>query len=102
FYIAWHAKTNKDGIKGTRSTYGFSGTNYTGLSLTGAGARDPEDATFVHIERAFYWFYPAEFDAQPDMGAYANYVSGSVNNAVTYGSGEYKKAGYSVRCVKVE
>lgn len=98
FYIAWHAKTNKDGIKGTRSTYGFSGTNYTGLSLTGAGRRSSV-GVFENIKDIVYWKYPEE---KSETASLANYVMRDSNTSPQQGSVSKKVNGASVRCVKVE
>ena len=39
YYIIVNSNGNKDGVKGTRSTFGFGGSNDTGYSLVGAGMR---------------------------------------------------------------
>ena len=39
YYIVVHADNNEDGVKGTRSAYGFGGSNDSGYSLIGAGMR---------------------------------------------------------------
>lgn len=42
YYIVVHADNNEDGVKGTRSAYGFGGSNDSGYSLIGAGYRSEE------------------------------------------------------------
>lgn len=98
FYIAWHAKTNKDGIKGTRSTYGFSGTNYTGLSLTGAGIR--KNGAFNKLKEFVSWYYPTEYSEDATKALY-EYVS-TTDHSPTGKGRDVKTYGVSVRCVKVE
>ena len=39
YYIVVHADNNKYGVEGTRSAYGFGGSNDSGYSLSGAGMR---------------------------------------------------------------
>ncbi|MCQ2125199.1 MAG: hypothetical protein MJZ25_13545 [Fibrobacter sp.] len=101
FYTILHANTNDDGVKGLRSSYQFSGSNYSGFSLTGGGLKN-KDGNFEYIGEGAYWFYPVEFGNQPDIGAYSNGIVSTGNFLPGNDSGEYKKAGLSVRCVKVE
>ena len=51
-----------DGIKGLRSTYGFSGTNASGFSLTGAGMRTKLGA-FDGLKEVMAWFRPEEYES---------------------------------------
>ncbi len=96
FYIAWHAKTNTDGVKGLRSGY-FSGSNESGYSLIGAGFRSV-DGSFKNRRVAEYWSYPEEDDET------VVFSSGIGTSNYSPGSGDVsnKLNGQSVRCVKVE
>ena len=89
-----------DGIKGLRSTYGFRGTNQSGFSLTGAGARD-YNGKFCNIEDATFWFFPEEDEYDVTNYVHVGFVS-SVGHAPTKDEGELKISGLSVRCVKLE
>lgn len=98
FYIAWHAKTNTDGIAGVRSSWGFTGSNESGLSLTGAGRRSSV-GVFENIKDVVYWKYPEE---KSETASLANYVMRDSNTSPQQGSVSKKVNGASVRCVKVE
>ena len=87
---------NKDGIKGTRSTFGFGGSNDTGFSLVGAGARNVE-GNFEQLNKAAYWFYLTEYSDVQVMSSWT-----STNNNKIPESHLDKKHGVSVRCVMVE
>ena len=100
FYIAWHAETNSYGIRGTRSSYGFAGNNYSGLSLTGAGKRD-KNGSFVQMGNVAYWYYPVEDSYDKNLYAHFSYVSASHENSPGSNDGDEKTYGLSVRCVKV-
>ena len=89
-----------DGIKGLRSTYGFRGTNQSGFSLTGAGARD-YNGKFCNIEDATFWFFPEEDEYDVTNYVHVGFVS-SVGHAPTKDEGDLKISGLSVRCVKLE
>ncbi len=98
FYIAWHAKTNTDGIAGVRSSWGFTGSNESGLSLTGAGRRSSV-GVFENIKDIVYWKYPEE---KSETASLANYVMRDSNTSPQQGSVSKKVNGASVRCVMVE
>ena len=100
FYIAWHAETKSYGIRGTRSSYGFAGNNYSGLSLTGAGKRD-KNGSFVQMGNVAYWYYPVEDSYDKNLYAHFSYVSASHENSPGSNDGDEKTYGLSVRCVKV-
>ena len=100
FYIAWHAETNEDGVKGLRSTYGFSGSNATGLSFVGAGLRD-SDAKFDLLNGAAFWFYPAEYEKKGAIMAQSSSISANNDYPPTQVN-DLKVQGSSVRCVMVE
>ena len=87
---------NKDGVKGTRSTFGFGGSNDTGFSLVGAGARNVE-GNFEQLNKAAYWFYLTEYSDVQVMSSWT-----STNNNKIPESHLDKKHGVSVRCVMVE
>ncbi|MDY6332731.1 MAG: FISUMP domain-containing protein [Fibrobacter sp.] len=101
FYIAWHAETNSYGIRGTRSSYGFAGNNYSGLSLTGAGLRKAE-GKFADLNLGAYWFLPEEFEKKKNTHAYAGFVSALDDYAPNRNTNDSKMMGLSVRCVKLE
>ena len=106
FYIAWHAETNSYGIRGTRSSYGFGGNNYSGLSLTGAGFRNSE-GEFESIGNAVSWFYPEEYENEEyninrTEHVYAGIISALNDYAPNRADFSKKVFGGSVRCVKVE
>ena len=102
YYIVVHADNNEDGVKGTRSAYGFGGSNDSGYSLIGAGGRTDEGGV-VSLNDATFWYYPREILSEgvflPNAGytsAYRNTMDGKDNCNYT------KREGYSVRCVMVE
>ena len=101
FYIAWHAATNEDGLRGTRSSYGFGGNNYSGLSLTGAGKREKEGG-FARMGETVYWYYPVEDSYDKNLYAHFSYVSAITDNSPSSDNGDEKTYGLSVRCVKLE
>ena len=100
FYIAWHAETNEDGIKGARSAYGFGGTNDSGLSLTGAGLRSSE-GQFKKLRETTFWAYPEEEFYEGIVYVRSSYVSGLTDHSPRKDDIDLKIKGYSVRCVKV-
>lgn len=87
---------NKDGVEGTRSTFGFGGYNTTGFSLVGAGARNVE-GNFEQLNKAAYWFYLTEYSDVQVMSSWT-----STNNNKIPESHLDKKHGVSVRCMMVE
>ena len=101
FYIAWHAETNEYGIRGTRSSYGFGGNNYSGLSLTGAGLRTAEGG-FNKLEETTFWAYPEEELYEGIVYVKSSYVSGLTDHSPRRDDIDLKTNGYSVRCVKLE
>ena len=90
-----------DGIKGLRSMHGFSGTNSSGFSLTGAGARTIEGGVDF-LKKNIFWFYPQEHDYDKTIYSIVGYVSASNNRAPQPDDGELKTYGFSVRCTKLE
>ncbi len=98
YYIAVHADNNKDGVKGTRSAYGFGGSNDSGFSLVGAGYS--WDHSFTGYDETTYWYYPAESSEGGDLFVYAS--AQSFNSKGTPDYEVHKTHGFSVRCVMVE
>lgn len=101
YIVVLTAEGNDDGVKGMRSTYGFSGTNYSGFSLTGAGARTIEGGVDF-LKKNIFWFYPQEHDYDKTIYSIVGYVSASNNRAPQPDDGELKTYGFSVRCTKLE
>lgn len=101
FYIAWHAETNEDGVKGLRSTYRFSGSNASGLSFVGAGWRTPDIKTFEKLLETAYWFYPKEVSDEPTKAFYSLLLR-DLDYAPSNSDKYPKTYGYSVHCVMVE
>ena len=101
FYIAWHAETNEYGIRGTRSSYGFGGNNYSGLSLTGAGLRMSEGG-FESLIETFFWAYPQEHSVDANKYVRTGSVSSFDDGGPSSTAGGGKNTGRSVRCVKLE
>ena len=98
YYIAVHADNNKDGVKGTRSAYGFGGSNDSGFSLIGAGYN--WNHSFTSLQEGTYWHYPEEQSlngAQMSKASWQDFYSTA--NPVTK---TLKIHGFSVRCVMVE
>ena len=96
FELIVKSNGNKDGVEGTRSTFGFGGYNTTGFSLVGAGARNVE-GNFEQLNKAAYWFYLTEYSDVQVMSSWT-----STNNNKIPESHLDKKHGVSVRCVMVE
>lgn len=98
YYIAVHADNNKDGVKGTRSAYGFGGSNDSGFSLVGAGYN--WNHSFTSLQEGTYWFYPVESAVGGDQFVHAS----SQYSTAKYNPDDevYKIHGFSVRCVMVE
>jgi uncharacterized protein (TIGR02145 family) len=90
-----------DGIKGLRSTYGFSGTNASGFSLTGGGLRRAA-GVFDDVKTAIHWAYPQEHDYDMATVVHSAYVTASAGGETDKDKGSRKAFGYSVRCVMVE
>ena len=98
YYIVVYANNNQDGVKGTRSAYGFGGSNDTGYSLVGAGYL--WDHVFEDVGEGTYWHYPAESDKYGgDVSKAGRQWTGSTSNPY---DDVYKTQGFSVRCVMVE
>jgi len=102
YYIVVNSNGNKDGVKGTRSTFGFGGSNDTGYSLVGAGMRKTPigGGGFKELNETAYWFYPTENSYKDYATADDGYMGKSdqyLNKNVLY-----KETGVSVRCVMVE
>jgi len=99
YYIVVYANNNQDGVKGTRSAYGFGGSNDTGYSLVGAGYL--WDHVFKKVGESTYWHYPVESDKYDDglVSKAGMQWTGSTGNPY---EDVYKTHGFSVRCVMVE
>ena len=91
---------NNDGVKGLRSTYGFSGTNSSGFSLVGAGLRNT-NGTFSGLKDRTAWFRPEEYAEEPDIRAHHGLI-GSSGSVPQQNHRELKAKGFSVRCTKLE
>jgi uncharacterized protein (TIGR02145 family) len=102
YIVVLTAEGNDDGVKGMRSTYGFSGTNSSGFSLVGAGLRDPDGGEFKSLKNVAFWFYPQEHEYDETLYATGGYISGSNNRAPQPDDGDLKTYGFSVRCTKLE
>ena len=89
---------NKDGVEGTRSTFGFGGYNTTGFSLVGAGSN--WDHSFGYLNHSTYWFYPEESSDDPNLYAFSS--SQGRNEKYNPMDQVDKIHGFSVRCVMVE
>ncbi|MBQ9224703.1 MAG: hypothetical protein IJ177_00725 [Fibrobacter sp.] len=90
-----------DGIKGLRSMHGFSGTNSSGFSLTGAGKRTKKGG-FDSLKEDAYWYLPEEYEGQEASHAYFGVISSFTNDAPSRINRDLKRYGFSVRCVMVE
>ena len=94
-----------DGIKGLRSTYGFSGTNASGFSLTGAGIRS-DNGSFNGLKEKIFFFRPNEYkaDSTADSAKQAHHmrISTASDSGPSESARELKTKGFSVRCVMLE
>ena len=98
YYIVVNSNGNKDGVKGTRSTFGFGGSNDTGFSLVGTGYN--WKYSFKELNTGTYWHYPEEDPMDPAEMSKSSWQSNSSEyNPV---SNTVKTHGFSVRCVMVE
>ena len=98
YYIIVNSNGNKDGVKGTRSTFGFGGSNDTGFSLVGTGYRT-KDGRFGDLNDYTIWFYPQEHASQEERSS----CNGMTRDKTTISPGyQSKVTGTSVRCVMVE
>ena len=99
YYIIVNSNGNKDGVKGTRSTFGFGGSNDTGFSLVGAGY--DWNYSFKNLNETTYWHYPEE---ARKLDSETMSFMGYQNRSSTWMSDQdsYKTHGLSVRCVMVE
>ena len=98
YYIIVNSNGNKDGVKGTRSTFGFGGSNDTGFSLVGAGYRT-KGGVFDDLNDYVIWFYPQEHASQEERSS----CNGMTRDKTTISPGyQSKVTGTSVRCVMVE
>ena len=89
-----------DGIKGLRSTYGFSGTNASGFSLVGAGMRTKSGA-FDGLKEVMAWFRPEEYESDAANRAHHGLFDNN-DFAPAKENRDLKVNGFSVRCVMVE
>ena len=90
-----------DGVKGLRSMHGFSGTNSSGFSLTGAGKRS-KNGGFDSLEKNAYWYLPEEYEGMEATHAHFGVVSALTESAPDRNRRDVKLYGLSVRCVMVE
>ena len=102
FYIIVNSNGNQDGVKGTRSTFGFGGSNDTGYSLVGAGVRALRNGvySFEQLNEFTVWYYPREISVDGVVYPTAGHTSRT--DTYTYGKDTYnytKLEGFSVRCV---
>ena len=85
-----------DHANGLRSGYIFSGSNKSGLSLTGSGVYDHQKG-FDDIDEAFYMYYPVEYLYQGSLRALSQCI-GRRNDGAGI-SGNPRLDALSVRCV---
>ena len=88
-----------DHANGLRSGYIFSGSNKSGLSLTGSGVYDHQKG-FDDIDEAFYMYYPVEYLYQGSLRALSQCI-GRRNDGAGI-SGNPRLDALSVRCVKLK
>lgn len=88
-----------DHANGLRSGYIFSGSNMSGLSLTGSGVYDHQKG-FDDIDEAFYMYYPVEYLYQGSLRALSQCI-GRRNDGAGI-SGDPRLDALSVRCVKLK
>ena len=81
--------------------HGFSGTNSSGFSLTGAGKRTKKGG-FDSLKEDAYWYLPEEYEGQEASHAYFGVISSFTNDAPSRINRDLKRYGFSVRCVMVE
>jgi hypothetical protein len=84
---------------GLRSGYVFSGTNESGLSLTGSGVYDHQKG-FDDIDEAFYMYYPVEYLYHGSLRALSQCISRDSDMSGI--SGNPRLDALSVRCVKLK
>ena len=101
YVIVINAEGNDDGVKGMRSMHGFSGTNSSGFSLTGAGKRTKKGG-FERLKKVAYWFYPQEHEYDERLYVHNGYIAADLADAPQANDGDEKVFGFSVRCVMVE
>lgn len=99
FKFIVNSNGNKDGVKGTRSTFGFGGSNDTGFSLVGAGVRDNE-GSFDMLNEYTGWFYPTEQEGKEYRASAVGMTSSDTRKDPS--GFQSKNSGSSVRCVMVE
>ena len=95
YYIVVNSNGNKDGVKGTRSSFGFGGSNDTGYSLVGAGYN--WNYSFTELNTGTYWHYPEEFSEETSLVSFQS--RSEEYNPIAH---KPKIFGFSVRCVMVE
>ena len=88
-----------DHANGLRSGYIFSGSNKSGLSLTGSGVYVHQKG-FDDIDEAFYMYYPVEYLYQGSLRALSQCI-GRRNDGAGI-SGNPRLDALSVRCVKLK
>ena len=95
YYIVVNSNGNKDGVEGTRSTFGFGGSNDTGYSLVETGYN--WNYSFGKLNETTYWHYPEEFSEETSLVSYQS--RSEEYNPIAH---KPKIFGFSVRCVMVE
>ncbi|MDY6264076.1 MAG: FISUMP domain-containing protein [Fibrobacter sp.] len=95
YYIVVNSNGNKDGVEGTRSSFGFGGSNDTGYSLVGAGYN--WNYSFTELNTGTYWHYPEEFSEETSLVSFQS--PSEKYNPIAQ---KMKVFGFSVRCVMVE
>lgn len=95
YYIVVNSNGNKDGVEGTRSSFGFGGSNDTGYSLVGAGYN--WNYSFTELNTGTYWHYPEEFSEETSLVSFQS--RSEEYNPIAH---KPKIFGFSVRCVMVE
>ena len=88
-----------DFANGLRSGYYFSGSNKSGLSLTGSG-RYFHQKGYEDLDEAFYMYYPVEYVFGDVIRGSMQYVTRYENNVGPGGLEKY--CALSVRCVKLK
>ena len=101
YIVVRTAEGNDDGVKGLRSTYGFSGTNSSGFSLVGTGKRTKKGGV-ERLKKTAYWFYPQEHEYDEKLYVHNANISADTDFAPSADDGDEKVFGFSVRCTKLE
>ncbi len=70
-------------------------TNSSGFSALPGGARDSNNGSFLNVGSYGYWWSSSEYDSSNAWNRYLHYDYASL-----YRYGNYKRGGFSVRCVR--